>query len=145
MKFDTNILKWYPFKENAEVLEIYNDESMLKKLNKKIRVKQTSIKELKLEGQYDYITLIGTYEYATTIIKGNRQYVEFLKQLKKHLKTKGTILLAIDNRLGIQYMAGGKSKHYSHIFNGIQSKIRNKEPNLLLKKEIERIYTRSRI
>ncbi len=138
MKFDTNILKWYPFKENAEVLEIYDEETILEKLDFKIQLKQTSIKDLKWEGQYDYITLIGTYEYATTMIKGNKPYSELLKQLKKHLKPDGTILLAIDNRLGIQYFVGNKSKHYFQIFNGLESKIRNKEPNLLLKSEIEK-------
>ena len=138
MPNNTNILKWYPFKENAKVLEIYNENSIIEKLEKKINIEKCSITKLKLEGEYDYITLIGTYEYAPTIYKGNKPYSNFLKNLKKHLKPDGKILLAIDNRLGIKYFAGAKSKHYNKIFEVVESEIREERPNLLLKKELEK-------
>lgn len=138
MDQSTNILKWYPFKENSKVLEIYNENSIIEKLEKKINVEKCSIAKLKLEGEYDYITLIGTYEYAPTIYEGNKPYSNFLKDLKKHLKPDGKILIAIDNRLGIKYFAGAKSKHYNKLFEVIGSEIREKKPNLLLKREIEK-------
>lgn len=138
MPNSTNILKWYPFKENANVLEIYNENSILEKLKKQINVQKCTIDKLKLEGEYDYITLIGTYEYAPTIYEGNKPYSDFLKDLKKHLKPNGKILIAIDNRLGIKYFAGAKSNHYNRLFEGIESEIKERKPNLLLKKELEK-------
>ena len=132
-----DILKWYPFEKGATILEIYEDNSILKKLDKKINLTSCPIQELQLEGEYDYITLLGTYEYAPIIYQGKMPYIEFLQDLKKHLKSNGKILLAIDNRLGIKYLAGAKSKHYNKIFEGIGREIRKNKPNLLLKKELE--------
>lgn len=128
-----NILKWYPFKEKSKVLEIYEGDTILDKINKNIEIEQVSIRDMKIEGQYDYITLIGTYEYAPIVIKS---YVEFLKVLKQHLKENGKILLAIDNRIGVKYLSGAKSKCYSRIFEGIEGKIDHSKTNLLLKNEL---------
>ncbi|MCI8345126.1 MAG: hypothetical protein HFJ42_04060 [Clostridia bacterium] len=138
MPNNTNILKWYPFKENSNLLEIYNENSIMEKLEKNINIEKCSITKLKLEGEYDYITLIGTYEYAPTIYEGNKPYSDFLKDLKKHLKPDGKILLAIDNRLGIKYFAGAKNKHYNKLFEVVESEVRQKKPNLLLKRELEK-------
>lgn len=138
MEMSTNILKWYPFKEGATVLEIYNENSLLEQLEKNIQIDKCNINEFEIKGKYDYITLIGTYEYASTIIKNSNPYSEILKKLKEHLKENGKIILAIDNRLGIKYFAGDKNEHYSRIFEGIESKIRKDVPNLLLKTEIEK-------
>lgn len=133
-----NILKWYPFKEAADVLEIYNEYSIMENCNKNINIHKTNIKQLEIQGQYDYITLIGTYEYAPTIIKEKKSYSGLLKKLKEHLKPNGKILLAIDNRIGVKYLVGGKSNHYDLIFEGLESEIRANKPNLLLKSEIEK-------
>lgn len=138
MNNTTNILEWYPFEKNAKVLEIYNNISILKKLNRKINLQSVSINEFNISGEYDYITLIGTYEYAPNFINDKEPYLAFLKLLKQHLKANGKILLAIDNRLGIKYFVGAKSEHYDKIFEGLESEIRNKKANLLLKREIER-------
>lgn len=138
MNNEINILKWYPFEENAKVLEIFNKDSILDKINKNLDLKQSSIiTGEKIEGQYDYITLIGTYAYAPLIIKKENPYVELLKILKQYLKENGKILLAIDNRMGIKYFSGAKSEYYSRLFEGLETKINQTKPNLLLKQELE--------
>lgn len=136
----TNILKWYPFEENKEILEIFNETSILDKLDVKINLSQICIKnkkEIKIEGKYDYITLIGTYSYAPLLTNKENPYIELLKNLKEHIKENGKILIAIDNRLGIKYFSGAKSKYYSRLFEGLESKINPNNPNLLLKSELE--------
>lgn len=138
MDRETNILKWYSFEEGASVLEIYKETSILDKLEKKIKICKTTIQDMQIEGKFDYITLIGTYEYAPTVIEGEKPYSSFLKVLKKHLNPNGKILLAVNNRLGIKYFVGNKSEHYTKIFEGIESEIREGMPNLLLKKELEK-------
>ena len=136
MNIKQNILKWYPFRENASVLEIYDNESILTENNQNIKLQTCSIRNLVLKGSFDYITLIGTYEYAPVICDEEKSYSEFLKILKKHLNENGTILIAIDNRLGVKYLAGGKNKEYSYIFEGMENKIQRKKSNLLLKQEL---------
>ena len=83
MDIKQNILKWYPFKENASVLEIYDEESILENVNLNIKLDKCNIKNLSLNGEYDYITLIGTFEYVPTILDNYKCYSEFLKRLKK--------------------------------------------------------------
>ena len=133
-----NILKWYPFEEGATVLEIYDEYSIMENISNKIELEKTSIQELNIQGEYDYITLIGTFEYAPTIIKEEKSYSGLLRKLKEYLKPNGKILLAVDNRIGVKYLVGGKSKYYNYIFEGIESEIRNNKPNLLLKSDIEK-------
>lgn len=133
-----NLLEWYPFEENAKVLEIYNENSILQNLKIKIELEQIEIKKFNIEGKYDYITLIGTYEYAPILMEGEKPYSDFLKMLRNHLNPNGKILLAIDNRLGIKYFVGAKSEHYEAVFEGLENEIRNKKTNLLVKKELEK-------
>lgn len=136
MDIKQNTLKWYPFKENASVLEIYDEESILENIKLNIKLEKCNIKKLSLNGEYDYITLIGTFEYATTILDDYKCYSEFLRKLKKHLKPNGIILIAIDNRLGVKYLTGGKYKNYSYIFEGMEKKIQRGQANLLTKQEL---------
>lgn len=75
--------------------------------------------EPNLEEQYDYITLIGVFEYASSYIKGNNPYNEFLRKLSKHLAPNGKIVIAIENRLGLKYFAGCKEDHLGQYFAGI--------------------------
>ena len=49
--------------------------------------------EQKLEEKYDYITLIGVFEYAANYIEGEQPYHNFLTIIKKHLKPNGKIIL----------------------------------------------------
>lgn len=138
MDNNINILKWYPFKENSRVLEIYKDDTILDKIGKNLDLDKQYIENLKLTGKYDYIVLIGSYEYAPTILNEEMPYSVFLKNLKEYLNEDGKILIAIDNRLGIKYFAGAKSKYYSKVFQSIENEIRQKKPNLLLKTELEK-------
>lgn len=136
MDISQNILKWYPFRENSSVLEIYDEKSILTKINKNIQIDTCNIKNIRIDGLYDYITLIGTFEYAPIILEEEKCYSSFLSMLRNHLKPNGIIIIAIDNRLGVKYLTGAKSSKYSYIFEGMESKIQKGKPNLLLKQEI---------
>lgn len=61
--------------------------------------------EKTLTEKYDYITLIGVFEYGEAYIQSDTPYVDFLKIISKHLKPDGKIVLAIENRLGLKYWA----------------------------------------
>ena len=115
-----NIVSWYPFKENSEILEIGADfgqitgylceksknvVSLEKSAGKRkaILKRHKKFKNLKvidnienLQQKFDYITLIGM-ENITDEPKN------MLIILKKYLKEDGKILIATDNKMGIQY------------------------------------------
>ena len=130
-----NILSWIPFTGEEKVLEIGSgcgavtgalcerakevtciELSMKRsKINAYRHQDQDNLKilvgnfqeiEKNLTEKYDYITLIGVFEYGESYIRSENPYVDFLRIISKHLKPDGKIILAIENRLGLKYWAG---------------------------------------
>ena len=139
-----NIIKWYPFEKNKSILEVganygeitydlakmcnevtsieFSERKMqciAKRLNKVENVKLilcTNIKDLKLDEKYDYITLIGISEYAQKI--GFKDLLDMLNWAQEHLNEDGKILLAMDNKFGVKYLAGStRNKHEEKFAN----------------------------
>lgn len=73
-----------------------------------------------LPRDYDYICLIGVFEYAQAYIGSGTPYDDFLRIMKKHLKTGGHIAIAIENKFGLKYWAGCKEDHLGKYFAGIE-------------------------
>ncbi len=74
-----------------------------------------------LPTDYDYICLIGVFEYGQSYIGGDKPFIEFLNILKKHLKTGGRIVIAIENKYGLKYFAGCMEDHLGTYFSGIEN------------------------
>ena len=73
-----------------------------------------------LPKDFDYIFLIGVFEYGQGYIGTDNPYEKFLNMLGKHLKRGGRIVIAIENRLGLKYFAGCKEDHLGSFFSGIE-------------------------
>lgn len=73
-----------------------------------------------LACDYDYIFLIGVFEYAQSYIGGEKPYETFMAILKRHLAPGGRLVIAIENRLGLKYWAGCKEDHLGTYFDGIE-------------------------
>ena len=144
-----NILSWVPFKGDEKVLEVGAgcgavtgalcrnagevtsiDLSMKRSRinayrhrnqeNLKILVGNFQEIEKNLTEKYDYITLIGVFEYGEAYIQSEDPYVDFLKIISRHLKPDGKIILAIENRLGLKYWAGCTEDHFGTLFVGLE-------------------------
>ncbi len=141
-----NILEWYEFKKEAEVLEVGAgcgavtgaicekaktvtgiELSMKRSLinayrNKRydnLKIMVGNFNDIRLEQKYDYITLIGVFEYAAYYTPAENPFVEFLTKLKHALKENGKLLIAIENKFGLKYWAGSAEDHTAHYFDGI--------------------------
>jgi len=73
-----------------------------------------------LPCDYDYICLIGVFEYGQGYIGGDTPYEDFLHILKRHLASGGRIVIAIENKYGLKYFAGCKEDHLGTYFSGIE-------------------------
>ena len=73
-----------------------------------------------LDRDYDYIFLIGVFEYGQGYIGGEHPYENFLNMLKGHLAKGGRIVIAIENRTGLKYFAGSREDHLGTYFAGIE-------------------------
>lgn len=74
-----------------------------------------------LDRKYDVITLIGVFEYAECYIDAPSPYIRFLKTIEKHLKPGGELVIAIENRLGLKYIAGCMEDHTSLVGEGLKN------------------------
>ncbi|MGI6680212.1 MAG: class I SAM-dependent methyltransferase [Bdellovibrionota bacterium] len=68
----------------------------------------------------DFITLIGVLEYAGCFAKNANPYLTMLKTLKASLKDDGFLIIAIENKLGLKYIAGAKEDHLGTVYTGIE-------------------------
>lgn len=74
-----------------------------------------------LPCDYDYICLIGVFEYAQAYIRSETPYEDFLNIIRKHLKPEGHIAIAIENKFGLKYWAGCREDHLGTYFSGIEN------------------------
>lgn len=89
---------------------------------------------------YDYITLIGVFEYAQLYIDSKDAAEEFLNLIKKHLKPNGKIVIAIENKLGLKYWAGCTEDHWGAYFEGLENYSTTNGARTYSKKELERMF-----
>ena len=121
-----NILSWYPFKENSSILEIGANLGEItglfcQKAKKVVAIEESKTKaeiiakrhqnkqnleimvgdlnNIKIEEKFDYIILIGYLENKKVDFK------QTLNIAKTLLAENGTILLALDNKLGMKYFS----------------------------------------
>lgn len=73
-----------------------------------------------LPCDYDYILLIGVFEYAQAYIESGSPYEDFLHIIGKHIKNNGRIVIAIENKLGLKYWAGCKEDHLGTWFSSLE-------------------------
>lgn len=98
--------------------------------------------EKEISEKYDYITLIGVFEYGEQYISSKKPYEAFLKKIKKHLKVNGKIIIAIENKLGLKYWAGCKEDHVGKYFEGIEDYKNTSGVRTFSKRELEEIISK---
>lgn len=96
--------------------------------------------ESQLPRDYDYICLIGVFEYGRAYIGGERPYEEFLRILMKHLAPGGHILIAIENKYGLKYFAGCTEDHVGKYFSGIENYQEGGSACTFSRKGLEKIF-----
>lgn len=96
--------------------------------------------EASLTEKYDYITLIGVFEYSEGYIGGQEPYVEMLRKITAHLKPQGKIVIAIENRLGLKYWAGCTEDHNGQFFEGLEGYPTTSGVRTFSRKELETIF-----
>lgn len=73
-----------------------------------------------LPCDYDYVCLIGVFEYGQSYIGGETPFEDFYKIIKKHVKQGGKLVIAIENKFGLKYWAGCREDHLGTFFSGIE-------------------------
>ena len=93
-----------------------------------------------LDNDYDYVCLIGVFEYGQSYMESEKPFHEFLNILKKHVKPDGRIVIAIENKLGLKYFAGCKEDHLGTWFSGIENYVNEDYVRTFSKNGLEKIF-----
>lgn len=144
-----NIVDWLPMDKNTKVLEIGSGCGVItEKLAEKagevtcvdLSAKRSHINayrnqdrdnitihvgnfndiEPELPTDYDYVCLIGVFEYGKSYIPTETPYEDFLKIMLRHVKENGRVIIAIENKFGLKYFAGCKEDHVGTYFSGLE-------------------------
>ena len=96
--------------------------------------------EKHLTEQYDYITLIGVFEYAACYTEKEEPFIYMLRCIARHLAPGGKIVIAIENRLGLKYWAGCAEDHVGRFFEGLEGYPNTTGVRTFSKVELERLF-----
>ncbi len=161
-----NIINWYPMKKGASVLEIgagmgaitsslceKADHVVCVELSKRrataianrnrdrenLEIIVGNLNDVQLNEKFDYITLIGVFEYANLYTNTNNPYIDFLNYIQTFLKKDGKLLIAIENKLGMKYFAGAPEDHTSILYDGIVGYANKKGVQTFGKQELKKM------
>lgn len=93
-----------------------------------------------LADDYDYICMIGAFEYGQSYIHTETPYEDFLKIMMKHVKKDGRIIIAIENKFGLKYWAGCKEDHSGVYFDGLEGYPDGGSARTFTRRGLERIF-----
>lgn len=161
-----NLLDWYPFKKEGTLLEVGSGCGALTGLFSRkvsdvtcielseqrslinayrhqecdnIKILLGNFQDIRIEEKFDYITLIGVWEYAEQYIGGKSPYLDMLKKLRNYLKSDGKLLIAIENKMGLKYWNGAPEDHLGMIYGGLNDYVDAQSVRTFSKQEIESI------
>lgn len=142
-----NILEWYDFGDNADVLEIGAECGVLTEvLCRKARrvtciepsMMQSRVNALRnkdfsnlkiivsdfykadLKKQYDYVVLIGGLEKVASIQEPEKKAQAIFYDIYQLVKENGKVLFAVQNKFGLKYWAGSPEEHTGRYFDSIE-------------------------
>lgn len=166
----TNVLEWVPIKKDETVLEIGSGcgaiTTILSEKAKKVTCIELSKKrslinayrnkkkenieiivgnfqDIEINEKYDYITMIGVFEYASSYIDSENPHDKLLEMIKKYLKPNGKIIIAIENKIGMKYWAGCKEDHTGIYFEGLQDYPNTDVVKTFTKKELKSLLEKN--
>lgn len=158
-----NLLNWYPFRKDTELLEIGAGLGALTGLfcdrcktvtalemsarradviraryknRNNLTIINADINNWDTNKRFDYVVFVGVLEYAAVFSDSPDPFIEFLRNSSKLLNEGGIILLAIENRFGLKYWCGAAEDHLRLPFVGIQGYSHHKSPETFSKKAL---------
>ncbi len=72
------------------------------------------------DARYDLVVVVGVLEYVGRGTSDRQPYLDFLGAIAHRLAEGGALVLAIENQLGVKYLAGAKEDHTGRVFDGIE-------------------------
>lgn len=165
-----NLLDWYEFYQKGSLLEIGSGCGALtglfsKRLDRVVCIELSrrrslinahknskegnaeiyvgNFQDVKLEEKFDYVTLIGVFEYSKVYLNCENPFNEMLNKVKGNLKKGGKLIIAIENKMGMKYLSGAAEDHTGYPFDGINNYVRQESAITFTKDQLEKMLQES--
>ncbi len=165
-----NIISWYPFQNRENILEIganfgeitgklcdefdrvvsvefskYKGDAISARHKNKnnLEVIIGNLKDIKFNEKFDYITLVGCFEYAPLIFEGSNSYEQLLNYVSNLLKKDGKLLIAVDNKFGMRNWSVFNKDDYCLKTESVNSSKPLNKPQLFSKSTLEEMFKNS--
>lgn len=143
-----NLLEWYDYDKNGSVLEIgagcgavtgvfcrktsrvvgielSKRRSMINATRNakygSLEIIVGNFEDIQIKEKFDYVSLIGVLEYSPLYINCESPFENMVKRAKGFLKDDGKLIIAIENKMGLKYLAGATEDHTGVPFDGVNN------------------------
>lgn len=165
-----NILEWYDFNPKGSLLEIgagcgavtglfcskvervvaidlSKRRSMVNATRNEaydnLTIMLGNFEDIKIEEKFDYVTLVGVFEYSIYYISSDDPFGDMLKKAKSFLKPGGKLIIAIENKYGMKYFAGATEDHSGRMFDGIENYAEVDRVRTFSRRTLEKMLTKA--
>lgn len=87
-----------------------------------VKVFHSNFQDIEFEPLYDIVTLIGVLEYSPVYLNAEDPFVAGLKMAAGALKPGGLLVFAIENKVGLKYLAGLSEDHCAIPYYGVEDR-----------------------
>jgi len=85
-----------------------------------VSIVASELSEFRSSFKFDTVVVVGVLEYAALFIDSVNPHLDFLLHAKSFLRPGGVLLLAIENKLGLKYLAGAPEDHLGQPMVGVE-------------------------
>ncbi len=93
------------------------------------------------KAAYDIVVVVGVLEYVGHGSSDLDVYRTFLREIGIRLAPSGSLILAIENKLGVKYLVGSPEDHTDRVFDSIESYPTRGPARTFSRRELEGLFT----
>lgn len=79
-----------------------------------------SYEDIQFASQFDLVICNGVFEYASVFVKHDDPHRHMLKLLSALVAPGGSLVIAIENKVGLRYFSSGKEEHTNVMYDGLE-------------------------
>lgn len=116
------LLQWYDFREGSRMLYVGDEDPYAEVLSGHAgQMIYASCSMLKEAGWQEKFEAFFDYAVCIEALESDREPLKILGIMQKILKPDGTLLLGLNNRLGLRYFCGDRDPYTNRNFDGIEN------------------------
>jgi hypothetical protein len=101
------------------------------------------LSDVPAQPAYDVVVVIGVLEYVASGGRHRQPYLDFLRGINERLVDGGTLVLAIENRLGVKYLAGAPEDHSDRPFDSLEGYPKGTPARTFSRRELTALFEES--